>query len=406
MPIRDVFTAMFFVAVGMMLVPAAIVGNIGVILLFVALVILANAASLTVGGLFAGQTFRTSFQTGIALGQFGEFAFIMMGIGIAAGMVRPDLLTITVSVSVITALTSSVLFKQSGRISDAIESRMPEAVRAALALYQVWASSLRARGLKKGEGHSFVKPAVFLLLDGSVLVGLIAAFVYVSGLIPHWLAGAAGFWQTAAQVLLAVALGAGVLFMVAGLARQGRHLARQLAAMAPNPEATGTGRGGRHILAGGLAVAIMAAVWLPLMAALQTFVPATPLLLVSFAAFIAVVVVQMYRVRQMSHDVSIGTEWLLNRLIETKTEHTEVDMNRTGALHVLRLGDACPSIGRQLSSIDLAGRASVTVVALLRDDHSAAPLHPSPTLMPNDRLVLVGSEHSLGAAKALLFGAK
>jgi hypothetical protein len=193
--------------------------------------------------------------------------------------------------------------------------------------------------------------------------------------------------------------------MVAGMARQSRNLATRLAAMAPNPEA-GAGRGGRHILAGGLAVAIMAAVWLPLIAALQTFVPATPLLLAALAAFVAVVFVQIYRVRRMSQDVSIGTEWLLDRLIETKSEHTEVDMNKTGALHVLRLGDSCPSIGRQLSSMDLAGRASVTVVALLREDHSAAPLHPSPTLMPNDRLVLVGPEHSLIAAKSILFGTR
>jgi hypothetical protein len=389
----------------MMLVPAAIVGNMGVILLFVLLVVVANAAALTLAGLFAGQTFRVSFQTGIALGQFGEFAFIMMGIGIGAGIVRPELFTVTVSVSVITALTSSVLFKHSGRISDAIESRLPEGARASLALYQVWASSLRSRGLKKGEGHSFVKPMVFLLLDGSVIVGLAAAYSYASERIPHWLADLAGFGQAAAHALLAVVLGVGAAFMVAGLARQSRHLARQLAAIAPNPEA-GVGRGGRHILAGGLTVAIMAAVWLPMIAAMQTFVPALPLLLTSLVAFVAVAFVQIYRVRRMSQEVDIGTEWLLNRLIETKAEHTEVDMNRTGALHVLRLGDACPSIGRQLSSIDLAGRSGVTVVALLREDHSAAPLHPSPALMPNDRLVLVGSEHSLGAARALLFGTR
>jgi CPA2 family monovalent cation:H+ antiporter-2 len=406
MPIRDVFTSMFFVAAGMMLVPAAIVNNIGVILLFVLLVILANALALTLAGLFAGQTFRTSFQTGIALGQFGEFAFIMMGIGIGAGMVRPELFTITVSVSVITALTSSVLFKHSGRISDAIESRMPEGVRASLALYQVWASSLRSRGLKKGEGQSFVKPVVFLFLDGSAIVGLVAAHRYASDFISHHLEDVAAFGHIAAQVLLAALLGLGIVFMVASVAKQSRNLARLLAAMAPNPEATGKGRGGRHILAGGLVVAIMAAVWLPLMAVLQTFVPATPLFLISFTAFIAVVIVQIYRIRQMSQEVSIGTEWLLSRLIEDKGEMTEVDMNRTGALHVLRLGDVCPSIGRHLSALDLAGRASVTVVALLREDHSTVPLHPSPLLMSNDRLVLVGSEHSLVMAKGILFGTR
>jgi len=404
MPIRDVFTSLFFVAAGMMLVPAVIIENIGVILLFVALVILANAVALTLAGLFAGQTFRTSFQTGIALGQFGEFAFVMMGMGVGAGIVRPDLFTITVSVSVITALTSSVLFNYSGRISEAIESRLPEGLRASLALYQVWASSLRSRGLKKGEGHSFVKPMVFLLLDGAVIVGLVAAHGYLSERVAHWLGGGGGPVQVAAHASLAIVLGLGAAFMVAGLAKQSRHLARQLAAMAPNPEA-GVGRSGRHILAGGLAVAIMAAVWLPLMAALQTFVPATPLFLVSIAVFVFVVIAQIYRIRQMTHETSIGTEWLLSRLIEAKNEPTEVDANRTGALHVLRLGNVCPNIGRPLSALDLGGRTGVTIVALLREDHTAVPLHPSPLLNANDRLVLVGTEHSLKSAQAALFGA-
>jgi len=405
MPIRDVFTSMFFVAVGMMLVPSAIVANVGSILLFVALVISANAMALTLGGLFAGQTFRTSFQTGIALGQFGEFAYIMMGIGIAAGIVRPDLLTVTVSVSVITALTSSVLFKYSGRISDAVESRLPESIRASLALYQVWASSLRTSGLKKGQGHSFIKPMVFLALDGAVIVGLVATYRFVFDRLMPWMAEVPRVGQVAAHALVALVLGLGVVFMVAGVAKQGGLLARRLAAMAPNPEA-GAGRGGRHVLAGGIAVAIMAAVWLPLMVALQAFVPPTPLFLVSFAVFVAVVFVQIYRVRQMTQEEKIGTEWLLSRLIEPKAEETEVDANRTGALHRLRLGDTCPSIGMQLSALDLAGRASVTVLGLLRDGRNSVPLRPSPVLMPNDVLVLVGPENSFQDAKALLFGTR
>jgi hypothetical protein len=160
------------------------------------------------------------------------------------------------------------------------------------------------------------------------------------------------------------------------------------------------------MLAGGLAVAILAVVWLPLISALQAFLPATPLFLVSLIAFAFIVFTQIYRVRQISHDISIGTEWLLSRLIEDKGEPTIVDMNRTGALHVLKLGDACPSIGRQLSSLDLAGRTSVEIVALMREDRSPAPLHPSPVLMPNDRLVLIGNEHSLVAAKGILFNLK
>ena len=404
MPMRDVFTALFFVAVGMMLVPAAIINNLGTIFLFVILVILANAFSLTAGGLFAGQSFRTSFQTGIALGQFGEFAFVMMTIGIAAGMVRPDLLSITVSVAVITALTSSILFKNSGRMADSIEERIPDTLRASLSLYQVWAGSLRNQGIKKGEGGMLIKPVVYLLLDCLAIVGLAAGYSFVDKRLPDWLPGLQGWNQTLAHALLAILLGIGMAFIVYSAINRGRVLALQLAAMAPNPETSGAGRGGRHLLAGGLRIVILMVAGLPMVGILQAFIPMGPLFFVSLAVFVIVVIGQILKARKLSKDTLIGTEWLLSRLMETKPSKGELNVDRTGTFRIFRLDPESPVMGRQLSHLDLGGRAGVTIVALLRDGHNTTPLYPSPTLQQNDRIVLSGPEHSLIQAEAILSG--
>ena len=404
MPIRDVFTALFFVAVGMMLNPTAIIENFGIIVLFVFLVILANAFALTTGGLFAGQSFRNSFQSSIALGQFGEFAFVIMTIGIAAGMVRPELFSVIVSVAVITALTSTVLFKKSGLLADAVEARIPDGLRASLSLYQVWVGSLRDRGIRKGEGGVIMKSIFYLLLDCLAIVGLAAGYSYLFKRLPIWTEGLGDWNRILAQVLLAILLGLGMAVMLLSLIRRGRILALQLATIAPNPETSGTGRGGRHLLAGGLRIAISLVIGLPLIGVLQVFIHTGLLFFVSFAVFVILAAVQIHKARKLTKDVPMGTEWLLSRLMETTNVKPDIDIERTGVFRIIRLGPTCPCLEHQLSQLRLAERTGVTIAALLRNDKTPIPLHPSPTLQLDDRLVLLGSEHALVNAEAVLTG--
>jgi CPA2 family monovalent cation:H+ antiporter-2 len=402
MPIRDVFTALFFVAVGMMLVPSAIADNLFTILLFVMLVVTANAFAITSGGLLAGLTFRNSFQTGIALGQFGEFGFVMMTIGIAAGVLRPEMFSITVSVAVVTALTSMFLFKGSGRMADAIEMRFPDGIRASLSLYQVWVGSLRSRGLKKGEGLALIKPIFFLLLDTLALVGLVAGYGHILRKLEFWLASVDVWRHIAVQISMIVLLALGIAFMVSGVIKWGRYLARHLAALAPNPESSGAGRLGRHMLAGGLRIIILVLVGLPVIAVLQAFVPKGPLFFAALAVFFLVLARQAFNARKMSKNIHLGTEWLLTRLFEHKHEFTQLDVNRTGTFRIVRVNENSSVLGQQLSKLDLGGRTGVTIAALLRDGQNTVPLRPSPTLMPNDRLVLSGSESALAEATEII----
>jgi CPA2 family monovalent cation:H+ antiporter-2 len=406
MPIRDVFTALFFVSVGMMIVPGDVFAYFHVILAFVFVVVVVNALSLTAGGLFAGQSFRTSFQTSIALGQFGEFAFIMMNIGILAGVVRQELFSVTVSVAVITALTSMYLFKGSGRMADAIESRLPEGFRATLGLYQVWLASLRSRRINRGEISTVKKSAIFLLLDCLAIIGLGAGYKYLVKKLSTWLSILEAWSLNLVEWSLALLLSLGIAFIILGLVKQSRVLAIHLAAMAPNPEGEGSGRGGRHVLAGGLRVLIFLLVGLPTLFVLQALVSMGPLFFSSLVAFIIIIAVQAFKVRRLSRDVPIGMEWLLGRLAKPKAElEGDEEMGyKTGAFRIVKLDSNSPNIGRHLSDLGLSEQTGITVITLLRDGQNQVPLHPSPKLQADDRVVLIGSEHSLSDAAAILTG--
>jgi CPA2 family monovalent cation:H+ antiporter-2 len=403
-PMRDVFTSMFFVAIGMMIIPSAIVANINVILLFVLVVVVANAVSLTVAGIFTGQTFHNSFQTGIVLGQFGEFAFVIMTIGIAAGIVRPELFSIMVSVAVITAFTSSLLFKHSARMADAIESRFPEILRTSIALYQVWLKSLSTRGIHKGEGASLKRPVIFIFLDCLVILATFIIYRIMLDSSPN-LFNFDPWGQVLLRTTLAIILGVVTAFLISGILKQSSVLARRLAIMAPNPETIGSrGRRGRHFLAGGIKIATLAIVGLPMITLMQAFIPSGPLFFVTLSVLVLVVLTQIYRTRKISRDMPLGTEWLLTRIFEASQLQAEISVttDRTGTFRILKLDPECPNLGYRLSQLDFAGRLGVTVVALLRQGHNTIPLHPSPTLQSGDRIVLAGPERALYEARIIM----
>jgi CPA2 family monovalent cation:H+ antiporter-2 len=401
-PLRDLFTAVFFVSVGMLLFPEALWTLRLPILLLSILVILGNVLSLTTGGLLAGLPLRTSLRTGMALGQIGEFSYIILGTGIAAGVVRSDLYTAIVAVGVVTTFATPLLLKASGPLSESLESRLPAGLRASLGLYQAWAQALRQRGIRRGEGRHLRYPTLFMFIDSLALVGLMMGHRWLTARWTLWLEGRLHWGHQGAQLVVAGLLGLAVGLLVLAILRQGRILARDLAVLTPAPGPASSGRRGRHLLAGGLRMAMVLMVGLPLLALVQPFAPRGWSLAVALAVFLFTLAVQWVRARGLAHESITGTEWLLAQVRDPWSNGGSLPPESTGTLRSLRLGPHCPSLGRPLSELDLPGRAGITVVALLREGCTSVPLHPSPELRAGDLLALAGSDHALDEAEALL----
>ncbi|NHM14421.1 cation:proton antiporter domain-containing protein [Xiamenia xianingshaonis] len=115
-PIKDLFGAVFFVSVGMMVSPSAIVENAPAVIAIVALTMVGRSAFCTVGALLAGNSLRMSIKCGTSLGQIGEFSFIIAALGSALGVTPSFLYPVIVTVSVITALTTPVMVRNADRI--------------------------------------------------------------------------------------------------------------------------------------------------------------------------------------------------------------------------------------------------------------------------------------------------
>lgn len=110
-PLKDLFGAVFFVSVGMMINPSGLLNNILPIMLITVAVICGQIFLGTMGMLFSGQSLRVGMQAGFSLAQVGEFAFIIAQLGVNLGVTDSNLYPTIVAVSVITTFFTPFLIK-------------------------------------------------------------------------------------------------------------------------------------------------------------------------------------------------------------------------------------------------------------------------------------------------------
>ncbi|MHB1220471.1 MAG: cation:proton antiporter domain-containing protein, partial [Gammaproteobacteria bacterium] len=137
-PIRDIFAAVFFVSIGMLIDPAIIVQNWGVVLFLAAITIFGKLLTTSMGGLLTGQSVNTSVRVGFSMAQIGEFSFIIVGLGEVLKVIDHKLYPIVVAVSGITTFTTPYLIRFSGIMGSYLETHMPEKTKYFLNSYSAW----------------------------------------------------------------------------------------------------------------------------------------------------------------------------------------------------------------------------------------------------------------------------
>lgn len=125
-PIKDLFGAIFFVSVGMMLDFTTISDHWSTILILSCTVIIGQIVFASSGLLIAGQSINSAIQSGFCLTQIGEFAFIIAMLGINMGLIDSHIYPIIVAVSVLTIFLTPYIMKLSGPAYRLIEKHLPE----------------------------------------------------------------------------------------------------------------------------------------------------------------------------------------------------------------------------------------------------------------------------------------
>ena len=131
-PVKDLFGAIFFVSVGMMVDPAMIGHYWLPILVITVTVLLGQLTFATTGVLLSGQSLRTAMRCGFSLTQIGEFAFIIATLGVSLGVTSDFLYPIVVAVSVITIFLTPYMIRLAEPACNGMERILPPRIKAFL----------------------------------------------------------------------------------------------------------------------------------------------------------------------------------------------------------------------------------------------------------------------------------
>jgi CPA2 family monovalent cation:H+ antiporter-2 len=145
-PIRDMFSAVFFVTIGLMLDPHVLIEYAGPVALITAVVIFGKVLARTFGAFAAGQSGRTSMRISMSLAQIGEFSFIIATLGTTLKVTSAFLYPIAVAVSAITTLLTPYLMRAADPLARRLRARVPSGFRRILHMYTTWLQSLRFEG--------------------------------------------------------------------------------------------------------------------------------------------------------------------------------------------------------------------------------------------------------------------
>ena len=186
-PVRDMFSAIFFVAIGLLFDPAVLRQYWLPIVLITVAVVVGKFLSCSIGTFLAGHSGRTPMRVGMGLAQIGEFSFIIAGLGMSLKVTSEFLYPIVVAVSAITALLTPYLIRAADPLSAQAVSVVPRQVGAILGMYSQWLSGLQASGHRAEVNRALRRILLQVMVNLSLVVAIFsAASFFVTG-ISDWL---------------------------------------------------------------------------------------------------------------------------------------------------------------------------------------------------------------------------
>ncbi len=169
-PVKDLFGAIFFISVGMMIDPQAIIQYGRPVIYITLFTLFGKLFSTTLGALLSGQPLKQSIQVGMSMAQIGEFAFIVATLGLSLGVISDFLFPVAVGASAITTFTTPYLIKFSEPFYRFLERLLPPKWIKRLNAYSSGTQDIQAESDWKGVLRSY---AAITIINGIILSALI-----------------------------------------------------------------------------------------------------------------------------------------------------------------------------------------------------------------------------------------
>jgi monovalent cation:H+ antiporter-2, CPA2 family len=410
-PLRDLFSAVFFVSVGLLIDPRLLLQYAGPIAILTVVVVVGQVLSSFLGTYLAGHDMRTSMRVGMSLSQIGEFSFIIAALGLSLKVTSGFLYPIAVCVSALTTFVTPYLLRASDPFVSWLERRLPSTMHSYLNLYSRWLGQF-SRGRQDNQVRAILRRIVgqlgiFLgLIGGSILTA-----VFLSRILMRYFPALAP-WRNALNSFLWVAALLAAMPVYLSAYRKLKALGMILSELGITDAMGGERKAEvRAVVANAILMAGLMALAGFSLALSWAVIPRGYVLWI----LLGLAPVLVYWLRGPFNKIYFQGKAALSETFARPAAAPELkagpvaravpNLLKEARLETILLAEGMPGAGSTPRHLDLKKRTGAFLVGIERDGMEIVNPDADELLLAQDQLLLLGSREQLDAARSLLAGA-
>lgn len=399
---RDVFSAVFFVAIGMMIDLKSASHLWWLVLLLTAVTIVGRTIAVSIGAMVTGSSTRDAVAVGASVTPLGEFSFVIAQIGVVAGVLTTDFQAVAVGVALLTALTAPTLTRRAPQLGEWAEARVPW-LEHWLDYYRGWLERMRARQQRNILWQLSRKRVIQIFVEVLIVTGLL---VFAESLLETVMPFMPGerFSPSAPRVIFWCVLAVLVIAPVIAIWRNVSALAmlfaevstagqKNVARLRPMVET------GVKVLA-----VILLYLWLSAVAPVAVMGRWVPLAVLGLSVLVVLIARHKLVYWHSVLESELQERFVQNEQKLTGTaapwlaQHSEWQLALTECV----LPDLADVRGMTLGELALRSRFGCTVAGVERQGVTVGLPSPATALYPRDKVLLLGDPKQTAAGKAFL----
>lgn len=385
-PVKDLFGAIFFVSVGMLIDPAMLWEYKVPILIITVVVMLGQICFASLGVLLSGQPIKIAIQSGFSLAQIGEFAFIIASLGLTLKVTDSFLYPIVVAVSVVTTFFTPYMIRLADPAYRLADRWIPARWKERLAKFAAGSTTIR----QKSTWHKLLK-ALARIVGTYTAVTLVLIFLmlrFVAPLIQTYIPGIQGN-LIALTLILAV-----ISPMLRAIMMKKNHSAEF-------QQLWHDSKFNRGPLISLIILRIVLCAGI-LMLPIARLINAAAGLLLAICCVLILLIITSKRLKK--HSILMERRFFSNLSARELEEERHAPINQRFANHLLErdlhLADFevkqnSPSMGKSLKELNFRQKCNVNVVTIIRGEQRINIPGGEEQLYPFDKLVVVGADDDL-----------
>jgi monovalent cation:H+ antiporter-2, CPA2 family len=415
-PVRDMFAAIFFVSVGMMIDPTALAQHWVAVVSLTLAVIIGKVFAVTIGAFLAGHGRRAAMKAGMSLAQIGEFSFIIASVGVASGAIGGWMYPVAIAVSAITTLTTPLLIRLSNKAAASIDHWLPEPIQTVAALYTSWIERVRSAPRVPTERSRTNRIIRIILLDAALITAVVIGVGVEIDRLSAIVGGMLGMAPARVRFVVVLISGLIAVPLLYGLINSaktlGNHLARRAFAETQKGKVD-PADAPRRALVILVQIAVVLAVGIPIVAITQPFLPPHQGAFVLLLLTLVLLVTLWKNAANLHGHARAGAEIIASALaqqmasIDGASEDTKMleDVNAVlpglGEPVAIRVVPESIAVGKSLGQLNLRGATGATVLAIKRGSKQIPTPLGREVIQAGDLVAVAGAHDALAIAREI-----